>query len=183
MMKSKNILSILLFLLLITDNTLSNSINAVDSTTSNFENELLLINIIPIGTTYKKVKNIFPHISKLVLEGRHYNLYDAKVDVDILNHKGKIEFNFQACDSINILYSYYYFIDSLDKSIADSLYLSLKNFYKEHYGNSSEGKELDPAGFYNITSFWITKEFSVVLTNNVYHNYNVLGWGFQKPKN
>ena len=181
MIKCKNVLSILLFLLLISDNTLSNSTNAVDSIFSNFENELLLINIIPIGTTYEKVKNIFPHISNLVLEGRHFNLYDAKVDVDILNHKGKIEFNFQAYDSINILYSYYYFIDSLDKSIADSLYLSLKNFYSNHYGIPTESIEFDPSGFSEITSVWKTKDYDIGLTNNIYKNYNIVGWGFHKP--
>ena len=180
MIKNKILIVLFLFLLLIPKKILSDSLNVFDSTFSNYKDELLLINKIPIGITYEEVKDVFPNISELRAEGR--NLYDAKVDLCILNNKAKIEFNFKAYKNNNMLYSYYYFIDSLDSDIADSLYLLLKNFYKEHYGNSSEGKELDPAGFYNITSFWRTKEFSVGLTNNVYHNYNVLGWGFQKPK-
>jgi len=181
MIKNKILIVLFLFLLLIPNKILSDSLNVFDSTFSNYKDELLLINKIPIGITYEEVKNVFPNISELRVEGG--NLYDAKVDFFILNNKAKLEFNFKAYKNNITLYSYYYFIDSLDNDIADSLYLLLKKFYNEHYGNSSEGKELDPAGFYNITSFWRTKEFSVGLTNNVYHNYNVLGWGFQKPKN
>ena len=181
MIKSKNIIVIFLFFLLIPHKTLSDCFISSDSTFSNYEDELLIINKIPIGTIYEEVKNYFPNVSELRLEGRHYNLYDAKEGIDILNHKAIVEFNFQSYDTLNILYSYYYFIDSLDNSIADSLYLILKNFYSNHYGHSSENTSFDPAGITIITSFWNTKEFDIVLGKNIYKNYSAVSWGFQKP--
>lgn len=179
MIKNKILIAPLLFFSLMPYKILSANLNVFDSTFSNYKNELLLINKIPIGITYEKVKNVFPNISELRMESE--NLYDAKVEINILNHKAKIEFNFKSYKTNNMLYSYYYFVDSLDADIADSLYMLLKNFYKGYYGNSFEETELDPAGFSNITSVWKTKDFDIVLTNNIYKNYNIVAWGFQKP--
>ena len=181
-MKSKITFLLFIVCLITSPNILAANFNNSDSTFNNYTNKLLLIKKIPIGTDYKKIKELFPNLSEMKKVGLRGNLYEAKVKNYIFNQKCIIKFNFKSVDTLDALYSFYYFIDSLNKNTADSIYLLLKKFYNKNYGNSSEYKEVDPAGFYNITSVWKTKKFSVVLTNNVYYNYNILSWGFQKPK-
>ena len=84
MIKNKILIVLFLFFLLIPHKILSDSLTVFDSTFSNYKDELLLINKIPIGITYEEVKDVFPNISELRGEGR--NLYDAKVDLCILNN-------------------------------------------------------------------------------------------------
>ena len=139
--------------------------------------KLLLIEQIPIGTSYSDIKAIFNNISELSAEHSIRNLFEAKAEVNILNYDAIIEFNFK---NENV-YSYYYQINELDKNIADTLYDYIQKFYSDNYGNYLEEKEAESSSYMNISSYWQLENFQVVMTNNIYQDYSILSWGFQGP--
>ena len=143
----------------------------------NEDQKLLLINQIPIGSSYSEISEIFNDISELKVEHSTNNLNEATATVKILGYNASIEFNFKG----KSVYSYYYKIKDLEKNTADSLYLFLQNFYTEHYGSFSEEKETESSASSSVSSFWKLEKFSVSMTKNIYPDFVILAWGYQKP--
>jgi hypothetical protein len=122
-----------------------------------------------------------PTLGELTPEGkseflsRKYGLFEASTNVNILNRKGILEFNFE----YDKLYSYYYILKDLDSVEAGELYANLRECYTFHFGQYDESVASDPAGFRAESSFWVLDEFRVGLTNNIYASGCVLSWGYQ----
>ena len=80
------------------------------------QNILLLINQIPLGSSFAKVKETLPDVKETKTNGKHDK--EAKEQLQLLSYKTELSFHFSA-DS---LYSYYYNIVEPDEKKADRLY-------------------------------------------------------------
>jgi len=151
--------------------------SASDSLASD-DAKLLLINYVPLGVTYEKVKAALPR--RVNSRGKKWVIQEIWTfrGIDKCQYseqKRILEFNFE----YDKLYSYYFFLKDLDSVEAGELYANLLEFYASHFGQYDESVASDPAGFRAESSFWTLDEFSVALTNNIYASSCILSWGYQ----
>ncbi|MBO8128532.1 MAG: hypothetical protein H0Z39_04940 [Peptococcaceae bacterium] len=144
------------------------------------EEKLLLINYLPLGASYEEVKSLFPTVSELMPEGDleslgKRGLYEAFLNIHIFDREAKLEFNFKD----NRLYSYYFRLDELDKTVSTELYQHLQEFYTTYFGKYTEEQQSE-GGYHSLSSSWSADKFELGATNNVYtEDKCILSWGFQ----
>jgi|GEM_PF-1516536 hypothetical protein len=140
---------------------------------------LMIIKELPLGTTYAKIKEVFPSVKEPRPEGGMVDLgkqgyTEAFVKVELLGKKGDLEFNMKN----DTLYSYYYTISEADFEKASDLYLGIQQFYNKEFGPCTEEK-VEEHNHYSKSCVWNPGKFSVVMTQDI--NRGSISWGFQKP--
>lgn len=134
------------------------------------QNMLLLINQIPLGSSFAKVKETLPNVKEVKTNGKHDK--EAKEQLQLLHYKTELSFHF----SVDSLYSYYYNIVEPDEKKADRLYKGLQNFYTKNFGEYTTGS-LEEEDHYNLSCEW--KKDNVFITLKYDVNNSTLIWGYQ----
>ena len=138
--------------------------------------KLLIIEQLPLGSSYSDVQQIFPDLSELEPDHAFTNLNQAKTGIVIMDHQATIEFNCK----FDRVYSYYFAIHDLDKKSADSLYYYLQSFYTDIYGDFTEERERESLGYSSMSSYWTAPQYDLVVSCSIYPHNCSLSWGFQK---
>ena len=139
---------------------------------------LLLIDRVPLGSSYDQVKAVFPEIGKLRSEPGgwgfgSWGLTEAVVESKALGRPAKLEFNFKS----GRLYGYFTCLERLDLGTANQTYEQIKKYYTHRFGAAYEEHEkgFDYAA---VSSYWYTKVFDLNLVNNIHENIRSdLCWG------
>ena len=146
------------------------------------DEKLMLIEEVPLGTSYEAVAGQIPTLSALQPEGGsgilgEQGLYDAAARTSVLGHDALIEFNFEHED----LYSYTYTLRDLECETAANLYAQLQEFYALRFGAYSEEQQAEGA-YRSTSSYWRGAPPHLTLTNTFYGEACTLSWGFQNEQ-
>lgn len=143
------------------------------------EQMLMLIERVPFGTNYNKVKEMFPSVKSLRPESGSSELaakgyMETTVNINLLGKSAVLEFNF----SKDSLYSFFYTISTdpdYDKGM--DFFHGLQNFYSKRLGDYQEGN-VEEYNHYSRSCFWNTRKFSLIMTYDI--NKNRVTWGYQR---
>lgn len=156
----------------------TSSWRSVDELTD--EQKLMLVEEIPLGSTYEEVRQQYPSVGPEEPEGQGAtaHLSQAHLPVEVMDRDALIEFNFDEQE----LYSFYYRIDSVDCNEGEELYRELQSFYTDYYGDARQEEEPED-GYVATSSYWRMGEAQggVALTLGRQDGICRLGWGFQRP--
>lgn len=134
------------------------------------QNQLLLINEIPLGSPYSKVIGVMPDLKEIKAAK---NEKEAKAVMKLLSYTTEIIFNF----SNDSLYSYYYTITERNDNEASRLFAGLQSFYSKNFGEYTTGS-VEEEDHYNRSCQWRKNNTLIVLKYDI--NSSTISWGYQK---
>lgn len=159
---------------------------SVAQASSQEEKQLKLVEQLPIGSSYRQVKALFPKVSKqrsepgtlgVSLGFISWGLTEAVSEVQILGRDATIEFNFED----GKVYGYFYCIGNLELSVSEKEYRNLQKYYSGYYGKYYEERESE-SNYMSASSYWHKQTFDLSITNNIYgKGRSRLCWGFGRP--
>jgi len=139
------------------------------------DDRMLLHRQIPIGVTYAALKQSLPQLG-IQKTDAGAGLTEAFLDIDVLDHKARVEFNF----SNHVLYNFYYHMD-LDSAAEDGkAYKALQDYYSEHYGEFKEENVRESEHYAVESSHWHTREVDVSVVNNITPGSYNISWALQQ---
>lgn len=144
--------------------------------------ELMLVDRLPLGSSYDQVKSVFPGIGKLRSDSGgwgygSWGLTEAVGEWKAFGRSARLEFNFKS----GRLSGYFACLERLDLGAAKQIYEQIKGFYNDRFGSAYEEQEKE-SDYASVSSYWYTKDFDVNVVNNIHDNVRSdLCWGFQTP--
>ncbi|WP_028979354.1 hypothetical protein [Sporocytophaga myxococcoides] len=147
--------------------------------TKDDKKNLMVINELPLGTPFKKIKELFPSLKDPRPEGGSADLAkqgysEASVKLDLMGKKTDLEFNLKN----DTLYSYFYTVSEADYEKASDLYLGIQQFYNKQFGTCKE-ENVEEYNHYSKSCMWNPGKFSLIMTQDI--NNGTVSWGFQRP--
>jgi hypothetical protein len=142
------------------------------------DEKLMLIDRLPIGSSYDDVRDVFPSVGpeEPAGTGLTETLSTASVPVRVMEEDAVLELNFDD----GVLYSYYFQVHDADCGEAEALRAELRQYYQARFGDSVYESEEEP-GYTMESDFWHLPNHDAALAMTLGRQADVcrLAWGYQ----